>query len=62
MSIDGLDQNICYIFPLLHYLVKILIVTEADAETLAGVGYDFLISNNSNNLYHFLKEFVILKH
>jgi hypothetical protein len=61
VSIDGLDQDVSDILPLLDHNVKVLIISEADSEALAGIGHDLLITDNPNNLDHLLEELIILQ-
>ena len=61
VSVNGLDQNIRDILSLLNHYVKVLIISEADSEALAGVGHDLLITYHPNNLDHLLEELIILQ-
>jgi len=61
VCVDGLDEDVRDILPLLHHHVKVLIVTEAYSEALAGVGHDLLITDDPDNLDHLLEELVVLQ-
>ena len=61
VSIDGLDEDIRDVLPLLDHNVQVLVVSEADSEALAGISHDLLIADNPNNLDHLLEELIILQ-
>ena len=61
VSIDGLNEDISDVLPLLDHNVQVLIISEADSEALAGISYDLLITDNPNDLDHLLEELIILQ-
>ena len=54
MHADCLNQDVANVLAPLHHIVKVLIVSTTDSQTLAGIGNYLLISNCSKNFYDLL--------
>jgi hypothetical protein len=54
--IDSLNHDVSNVLSSLDNCIQVLIVSAADSHAFAGVSNDFLIIDNSDNLYHLFKE------